>query len=413
MLLLLVAVACDGDAGAGAGTDVTADVSVTDSAGIRITAVSLAALPVEAVDRVLVGIGAEGSSAEQQLYGVQNAFMADGAVVIANAGSSEIRIYRQDGSLVRTLGAEGEGPGEFRSIEWARPYAGDSLAVWDGWLRRLTILPRDGSGAGRTVRLGAADAERTAAQTPSVRRAGSAGSAAGIAVDVWADGSLLGRLGDISVGPGDTTAVRRDTIRYARFGPDGAQQALLARLPDDEHFVWSSGPSRSVGPLPFGRTTAAAAFGAGMVSAANDGLQVTQRSADGTIVGVARVIVEPDPITDADVQAHRAGELDDLPDAFRQSRSAALDATPFPERAPYHGALVTAEGAVWLELYRKPEDERAPEWIVFDAELRPTARVRLPARTRLTAVRGDTLVCVRRDALDVEEVVLLERRPGD
>ena len=60
------------------------------------------------------------------------------------------RIVRMDrtGKLAQRIGAKGSGPGEFRSVSWMGLGANDSLYVWDGALRRLSIF----SSAGTFVR---------------------------------------------------------------------------------------------------------------------------------------------------------------------------------------------------------------------------------------------------------------------
>lgn len=58
----------------------------------------------------------------------------------------EGHIVRLDrtGAVRQRIGAKGSGPGEFRSVRWLGLGANDSLYVWDGSQRRLSVFARNG-----------------------------------------------------------------------------------------------------------------------------------------------------------------------------------------------------------------------------------------------------------------------------
>ena len=128
-LILLVGVAaCDPSSS-------SRDVTVRDSAGVRIVenhkptrqgdeGVAVAPAP-------SLVIGAPDGPPEQQLYQVQDAtVLPDGNLAVLNSGASELRFYSPDGEHVKTVGREGEGPGEFRTPEWLAVVV-DTLMVYD------------------------------------------------------------------------------------------------------------------------------------------------------------------------------------------------------------------------------------------------------------------------------------------
>lgn len=53
-----------------------------------------------------------------------------------------LHLFDKDGDFVRSVGRAGDGPGEYRRI-WGLDVASDSLFVFDGGLRRLTVLDGD------------------------------------------------------------------------------------------------------------------------------------------------------------------------------------------------------------------------------------------------------------------------------
>lgn len=119
--------------------------TVRDSAGVRIVESTVPAwrgdegwrLGTEPSLRIGVVDGPE----ELQFMRIVGARrLADGRIVVVDAGAAQVRFYDSAGRFIDAYGGQGSGPGEFRSISWAGPYRGDSLAVWDTGARRLTVI---------------------------------------------------------------------------------------------------------------------------------------------------------------------------------------------------------------------------------------------------------------------------------
>lgn len=115
-----------------------------DSAGIPVaTAVSPQWEPGEAwtVDEILVEIGTIDGAPEYQLADVVAAVrLANGDIVVADRGASELRGYDAEGTFQWRVGREGEGPGEFLSLDFLGRMAGDSLVAYDGRLLRAQVF---------------------------------------------------------------------------------------------------------------------------------------------------------------------------------------------------------------------------------------------------------------------------------
>jgi hypothetical protein len=58
-------------------------------------------------------------------------------------GATQIWVFDQDGTFIRIIGRQGEGPGEYRSIARIDILPGDTLEIFDAGLRRRTTLSPD------------------------------------------------------------------------------------------------------------------------------------------------------------------------------------------------------------------------------------------------------------------------------
>lgn len=90
-----------------------------------------------------------GTAQGEEPYELQSAAsslrLADGRVLVANTGSSEIRVYDSAGHYVSAIGRQGEGPGEFTgAVQLARTSDGGFLA-YDRGQERLSVFDSTGT----------------------------------------------------------------------------------------------------------------------------------------------------------------------------------------------------------------------------------------------------------------------------
>ncbi len=347
----------------------------------------------------VVAIGSIDGAPWELLDNVRGIVATGEGIVVADGGSRELRAHpAAGGPPIWTFGREGEGPGEFRWIEWVVGYRADSLAVWDPLLRRVTIVGPEGT-LGRTFTLeDGDDAGVGDTVVPATQRLHLATAAT--------DGRFVARVGELSVAPGDMTAVRRTRLDYVVLDAEGSVERRLVTLPDDEQFVWAESGSRALQPRAFGRTTYVATRGADLVFATNDAFRISTIPLDG---GTATTRDDARPaLAVAAVDRRRwAAEnapSPELPAFVVDSRRKMIEAMDFPETFPPHGGLVVAsDGSIWLAVYpHRPEADR--EWARFvpDGSI---DRVVFPPGFRLEAVQGDTAWGVGVGAFDVEQVV--------
>src|SRR5690625_3315446 len=70
--------------------------------------------------------------------------LSDGRVVVANAGTQELRYYDAGGGHLVTVGGAGSGPGEFRGLASIARLPGDSLLALDQGSSQLSVFGPDG-----------------------------------------------------------------------------------------------------------------------------------------------------------------------------------------------------------------------------------------------------------------------------
>src|SRR5690606_11571438 len=304
-----------------------------------------------------------------------------GRVVVADAGSLQLRYFDVAGALDAVIGRSGEGPGEFRDITWFGTLPGDSLLVWDVMLRRLTVFDATGARVRDAVN-----------QTQS--------SITG----VFDDGSMVGR-GFVSFDAPPSGMVRPPNA-VVHVNPDGPlADSHGAVSGSDAYFAPIERGFRVISP-PFGRNTAIAARG--------DRLYIgdTELPEIRVLVsgGAPRLFVRWDDagrrVTTADIErAKQEAVGDEEDDAARRDVEQIYARMPIAESMPVWSSVhVSRDGEMWVQRYRPSWEEGPVEWIVFDSNGAFITRVLLPERFRPTDIGRDYILGVQRDDMDVEHV---------
>lgn len=109
----------------------------TDSAGVSI--VHYPSLPSVENSRLAIAdepeltLGHEGGEPAYEFFTIAGVVrLGDGSLVVANAGTMELRVFSPDGRFLGAFGGRGEGPGELSFMRGLWITGGDSLVVWDG-----------------------------------------------------------------------------------------------------------------------------------------------------------------------------------------------------------------------------------------------------------------------------------------
>jgi hypothetical protein len=404
---LLVHAACAGDGPA------PAPLVMFDSAGIRIvesrapTWQAGEAWAVAPEPEIVIG-QAQGEQ-PYLLSGVVGAVrLSDGRVLIADGGSSELRLFDSTGRFLRQLGGPGDDPGDFANLASIHLLRGDSVAAWDGLRHRLTIFA-----AGESVarEWNVADAS---VSVPPV-------------IGVFDDGSLL-----TSTARGGTTGAPveeyRDTTLWVRIRAGTTRTDVIGRLPGAEQVMVTSASSTESYQVLFGRASLAATASDRWFAAENGTYEIRVSSPAGELAAILRRRTEPRLVTATILAAQREAISRDREATeaairtFTEARGgtyaavSSLRAEDVPHRGsiPYFDRLLADRaGNLWVRNYLVTGETRQI-WSVFDRPGRWLGDVETPTAVDVLSIGDDYLLGHGRDAAGVESVRLhrLSRPPA-
>jgi hypothetical protein len=315
--------------------------------------------------------------------------LPDGRIVVADAGSRELRVFSAEGQHLISLGGRGKGPGEFDALTWAGHMRGDTVATWDHGLLRWSLFTPAGF---------------VGSVAPDPQPDGMFPRAIG----VLSDGSFVLASGwNVGVLAGGVAGVRRDTTTITRYGRDGRSLGVVVRVPGREEYLKSGGAGFSTNPVPFARETYLAVAGQGIWLGDSERFRVERRSPEGRVVGVVADESQGAPIGVADVERYKRDRLARITvDSYRKQQEEVLAEVPFPSTAPAFGGLIADGGGVWISDFSPRDAGRT--WRIFDANGREVAILRTPKGLELMQVTDDYVVGWALGENDVERVLVYE-----
>lgn len=372
-----------------------------DSAGITLVENAAPAQPAAALatDPVL-SIGVVDGPLEYQFYNVAGAArLGDGRIVVAEGPSGRLRWFDSDGTLVHAAGGQGRGPGEFRYIAALVAMPGDSIAVWDAPLGPVSVF----GPAGDFVRTDPIDRARiTALLGPDHFTEG---------VQPLPDGSLVLSVYESERGTTRPAGeVFRPYLAFHRVHRGLARVDTLGEfggLPQMLVDVGSDRPAPAVLPFPTHARLAAGGSPLRIYAGNGETFQVHAFDADGRLERIVRANVPAHIVSDDDLAAAQAdlrafGERTGrMPEVER-----ILAALPPQPQLPAYDALAASDvGDLWVRAWPAPTADSAT-WLVFSPDGTWRMSVTLPRRFTVHHIRGDRILGVDKDALDVERIVL-------
>jgi len=358
---------------------------VRDSAGITIVENFAPAWSEEDRWRLsaqpMVTIGVEEGPEEYQLFRVRSALrLDDGRLVVANAGTNELRFYDPHGQFLFARGGDGAGPGEFRSMGmmWA---LADSLFIYDFGLARISVYASSGE-FGRSFQIGT---------TPD--------GAIPLPWGVFSDRHLLvlraARDDELHLG------FYRDTSLYLRYDLEGMHVDTVGRFAGSERYVGHQGELTYSTSAPFGRSSSVVAVGDRLFFGSSDVYEIAVCTETGRLQRLIRRPVTNAPITQEEKDEYQATLNERMARAQPLWRNL-LAQVALPQTKPAYGrVLIGDDGTLWVAEF---DDERS--WSVFDAEGRFLGVVRVPEEGRVAQIGRDYILGVWRDAMEIERVHL-------
>jgi hypothetical protein len=332
----------------------------------------------------------------------------DGSLYLSDFRFPAVLQLEANGTLRRTIGRAGAGPGEFRSV-LKLGVCRDSLWVVDPSQVRVTLFPRAGRGVS-TIPFGA--------YARTVRGSNWPQSRLGVPVALLPDGGILVQENiPVSNDPADglsrTLLLRTDRALGVRD--------TLARLPKPHSvmvFVYDDGESHYIQPFSDDAMYAVSSDGGVLVTVSRGAstqpeeheFQVAIRR-DGARSLFRTISYQPDPlpsrVVDSAVRAlatPRDYEGPPLPITADSIRRRLFRPAFYP---PVEQVGVGRDGTVWLKI--RFGDDRPPagmaEWLMLSPRGFPMARVAIPASFRLLEVDGEKLYGVEGDPADVPSLV--------
>lgn len=372
---------------------------VRDSAGVRIVihdGSSLEQATLATVEPHDLEIGVrDGDPAYAFTWIVDVETLPGGAIAVADASATNVRVFDGDGRHLVTIGGPGDGPGEFASVTEFAGVSGDTLFVFDSRNRRVSSFLSDGTlldmvtmdseAAGRPLRLVRFDdgtyLSRSRWLAPGTRLAGLH------PLRLEVDSVVVERL--------DATGELIDTIGVVA---DREWAREIADLGGGRIAVSSA--SRPLGHSLFVR-------GAGdhAVVARTSAFELRWIEPSGGVRQLLRVDDMMRPATTdhlataREAELERAGAGDPSPEVRR--RTERLFDLPPPEQLPaFSDVRSSPAGDVWLAPY-EVVPEGPTSWLVFSGMGAFLGRVEAPGGLDVLAVRDEYLIGVVVDELDV------------
>lgn len=381
--------------------------TVRDSAGIRIvenTHPELGQGAWHLSTQPIVTIGAVDGDEDSQLFIVGDAIRLDnGAIVIANIGSSHLKYFDATGRFIVNAGGRGGGPGEFSSMRapiyiWRS--GGGAVAAWEYSPARVSIF--DASGQFVESHL--------FTQEPGLLT---------LPIDALADGRLVAYYARYLIDNGSEAPVgtvsRDDSLRFFWYSPNGSDWGDIAWLPGFERQTTElrGGPSRGARlwvRFPFAMAPVFAVAERSLYYGSADTYEIASYSPDGTLTSLVRRTTSDRALSSEIIDAYVEQRMETAPDdpATRREWQRTLDETPWPDKIPaYRRIRVDRAGNLWVQEYTLPDDTER-NWSIFSPDGIWLTDVTTPIDLLVYEIGDDYVLGRWRDADDVEHVLMYE-----
>ncbi len=327
----------------------------------------------------VLSIGAEDRGAPYLFAGIAGALRLGDGILVADCGSSELRFYNSDGLHIRTSGRNGSGPGEFRYLRRVFPAGGDSIGIFDGAARRVSLFT------------GSGDYSRSFSVP--------------VRFDVLGrmeDGTFVGRA---ITGPTGDLGIQRLTITLVRLRADGTVVDSVSGLPGIE--VLRQANRRMMFSVRMERAGVVAVLANGIAYGDQEAAEFIEFAPDFSIRRRVTSFSKPEPVTAAMKQRWESSRQVMVPDGG----VGAIFGAEYAEAAPaYRDIVGGTDGRIWVQDPARPRVYPLV-WTAYHNG-RAEARLELPPRLFPTQFGTDWVLGVRYVEDGMERVQLLHVRGG-
>jgi hypothetical protein len=286
-----------------------------------------------------------------------------GQMVVADWDAKNIKVLRPDGTLIDTLGQEGEGPGEFQQLMSVQVARGDSIYTHDVRRSQLTVFaPPPSLELARTITIPREKGFATQVVVLEDRLLASFGTTTPPEDGISRPSPEPWRRIDASGTPGDTVIMTRQRKR-AMMSMNGGFR---------------------IGPVPFSRRTATAIGPQSrLYHGWTDSLRISAQALNGTSETVASVPTAPLPIQKADRDSALSSLRDNLgSDMTEMIRSALPDTKP-----AFNQFVVDDKEQLWVERPTKASVSHH-RWWILNSTSKTIYEVQVPSEVDLEVAQN-------------------------
>lgn len=305
--------------------------------------------------------------------------MSNGVIAVVDLSSAQVIMFTPDGSHLRTVGGEGDGPSELRGPSLLHASRYDSLVVAGG--RRISVVRADGTiyPAGSY-------------QSRDLPRA------------VVPGGIIYQRFFDLGVRV-SSSSPRVTDVELGLLRLPSEDREVLGRYQYYTTYIDLDGDRQRAYPMPLrsGLSLAPTALGIEVV-VGSEGV-VRTFEAHGEAWDSVPLPLSPRRVTDDDIELGIEAELARRPPEQHARWRNVLERMPYPEDLPFVERMVPdGAGGAWIQLTAEYVQDGEADWVVVNARGESVARVRVPEELDVFQVGLDYVVATSRDALGVQRV---------
>jgi hypothetical protein len=382
---------------------------VRDSAGVRVVENDPSVLDGRTPWRIgaepLLSIGVQDGARDYLFTAVRGStVLPDGTIAVTDAASYNARLFDSAGTHVRTIGRQGQGPGEFPG------------GTGRGGTGRVLYIEPDrfwviSGGPMPMVSVFETTGEFIRSFHPPMKEGHRSGG--------QPHGGIL-RDGRSVMWSGESPWQRpirgswRRPERVDLIDPEGEYLRTIDTFTGIETWVDpEEGGGFTQQGVPFSRGAHVSAVGDRIAVAVSDSYSIRIFDESGDLMQVVRLRRDPRPTAQyLERWLDHLVEWRDGP--LKAEIRARFAAMPAPEHVPeFEAVLLSRDGYLWVREYRMRWEEEEPAvWHVFDPAGLLQTRLTTPANFRVLEIGSDYLLGVATDDLGIERVQLraLERR---
>lgn len=341
-------------------------------------------LPTLRLGAPIVQVGSSSGPIDGLLAGVIGATrLANGLIAIGDGSTPRIILFTAEGKIHRSLGRDGDGPGELRMPRWLGRCEPDGFAAYDAAQSRLTLF----SGTGEV---------RRTIPVPPV-----AGFNHLIACLPGSQFFLLSRSGVSAVTPGTKGIVSTALARIRGTLVDTVSTSIGGQ----EYYVDKA--RRGFAEVPLGQMVLATSGPTRIYLCTNQEGRCTVFDTAGTQRGSFAIDLKRESVSagDWDRARHRMIEAEPRVQSHKPM-ALVLEDLPKPPEFPLIDQIRADVGdRLWVRTFTGYGSDLAT-WLILRPGGRPMAKALLPSGLRVLEIGKDYLLGVLRDADGVESVGL-------